>query len=446
MKPLALRCALAIFTALIVAMVLNSWLFGEHSEGGSTDIQEASIASATLEIKSKLGADTAIPLKLIKQLEKKHALNISVLKPEELTFYDIKESDWQHSSPIEFLDEDNNYGELLLLDEESSLAIEIWSDPPRVSLLAQLLEVLLPVLIQMLCVSCALLWATHSEKMLLEKIRTSVYRWNRGEQVHKLHSKSSGLAGEISTELDDLLDYFHQINLSRNDLEVSHQDLLHGVAHEFRSPMARLSFAVEMLAESDPKKHPENLHQNIHNSLDEMEQLVKEVLQYSRLQYGGKPLDFVFVNVSVFVQSVISKQKIITPEIVFETQGNDQKVRVIAHLFDRALLNLVRNASRFAQRTVLISWQAGDNEFILSVSDDGIGIPPGKRERIFEPFTRLDASRSRDSGGVGLGLSIVKSICTKHNGSVEVDTSLLGGAKFSIRIPQVQGHQEEAAV
>jgi len=436
MKHIAARCVLAIFLALIVASLLNDWLFEGLSSSSTSSRQDQNIDLATAQLKEHFEHKDSIDQKLIAQLENEFDLNINFPNAEELKIYEIEMQEWGISDSIEFFDENDNYGQLLRLKEQPPLVVEMWSKPIRVPALTELFEQLLPISIQLTCVSLGLILAMRSEKKILQKILETLAQLATGDRVQKLHSDVPGPAGEISRKLDELQDYFHQINLSKTDLEVAHQDLLHGVAHEFRSPMARLSFAVDMLADIDPKEGSANLYQNINTSLEEMEQLVKEVLQYSRLQYGDQPSDFELVSIGDLVRSVISKQKIITPEIVFEAEGSDQKIRVIAHLFDRALLNLVRNASRFAQRSVLIAWQVENNELTLSVSDDGIGIPPGKRERIFEPFTRLDASRSRDSGGVGLGLSIVKSICTKHNGCVVADASSLGGAQFTISIPQ----------
>ena len=74
---------------------------------------------------------------------------------------------------------------------------------------------------------------------------------------------------------------------------------------------------------------------------------------------------------------------------------------------------------------------------MITVEDDGDGIPPAQRERVFERFVRLDESRSRGGGGAGLGLSIVHEIAVAHGGSVQVTTSTLGGAAFEIRLPVV---------
>jgi len=99
------------------------------------------------------------------------------------------------------------------------------------------------------------------------------------------------------------------------------------------------------------------------------------------------------------------------------------------------IVNLLRNAGRFATSICRVSLYFTENEVTLIIEDDGVGIPPGKTERIFEPFTRLDPSRSRDSGGCGLGLAIVDSIIKKHNGVIEVVNGKLSGACFQITLP-----------
>jgi signal transduction histidine kinase len=101
----------------------------------------------------------------------------------------------------------------------------------------------------------------------------------------------------------------------------------------------------------------------------------------------------------------------------------------------RALANLIDNAERHAKSQIRIetSRRAGCAE--LSVDDDGPGIPPADRDRVFERFTRLDDSRARDHGGSGLGLAVVRSIVTRHRGRVWTEDSPLGGARFVIALP-----------
>ncbi|WP_442782003.1 sensor histidine kinase [Collimonas fungivorans] len=91
----------------------------------------------------------------------------------------------------------------------------------------------------------------------------------------------------------------------------------------------------------------------------------------------------------------------------------------------RAFSNLVRNASRYARSTIRVRAEPGVDSWMLIVEDDGVGIPKQERERIFEPFYRLDRSRDRATGGYGLGLAIVKKIADRLGGTVRVDSSHL---------------------
>ena len=84
---------------------------------------------------------------------------------------------------------------------------------------------------------------------------------------------------------------------------------------------------------------------------------------------------------------------------------------------------------------VSLSLQNGADAVELTVDDDGPGIAPEDRERVFERFTRLDDGRARDAGGLGLGLSMVKTIVERHGGTVEVDDAPIGGARFAVRLP-----------
>lgn len=114
----------------------------------------------------------------------------------------------------------------------------------------------------------------------------------------------------------------------------------------------------------------------------------------------------------------------------FEVLGDaDQLARVLTNLLD--------NAARYAATAVhvTVTRRDGDREVRLTVDDDGPGIPPGDRERIFERFTRLDDSRARHNGGTGLGLAVVRSIVTHHHGHVRVDDSPTGGARFAVELP-----------
>jgi signal transduction histidine kinase len=95
-------------------------------------------------------------------------------------------------------------------------------------------------------------------------------------------------------------------------------------------------------------------------------------------------------------------------------------------------VNLLRNARTHARSTVAVNLRQESGRTVLEVDDDGRGIPATERERLFEPFTRLDDSRDRDSGGFGLGLAIVRQVARWHGGEATIGDSPLGGARVSI--------------
>ena len=259
------------------------------------------------------------------------------------------------------------------------------------------------------------------------------------KQMRKNH-QDEGRYGSYS--FSAIFDLIKRVRDEQQALEQSNQlhiqsqrDLLHGVAHEFRSPMARMQFALEMIAEGDPKERRQMVDK-LTDGIEELDDLVKELLSYSRIKHLNNQLQLESVAVNQIIEDSINKVATFYPDIRFEYDNkHDNTIVVDDRLIQRALANILRNAGRFSKTLCQVTVRQSPDRLTINIDDDGDGIPPGKRERIFEPFTRLDPSRSRDSGGTGLGLAIVQSILEQHKGSIVVDDSELGGACFSLSLP-----------
>lgn len=234
-----------------------------------------------------------------------------------------------------------------------------------------------------------------------------------------------------------------------NGLRKQHQqslynqrDLMHAVAHEFRGPMARLSFALDLFSQSESEERRQELTKDMDEALAELDDLVKEVLGYSRLKDGRFPLTLEHFDLKKVTKSVIEKVETIYPEkrfILYSEPSNAIPLYADCNLIDRVMINLIRNAARFSNSKVKVALVRFKESIEIRVEDDGPGIPPGKRTRIFEPFTRLDFSRNRDSGGAGLGLAIAKGIINRHQGTIWAEDSReLGGAVLTIHMPLKQ--------
>ena len=244
---------------------------------------------------------------------------------------------------------------------------------------------------------------------------------------------------DIFTSAEELLTSVrseYQQVLQQRQLSIDDQrDLLHAVAHEFRAPLSRLRFAVNMLPDSDVE-----VSQSIDKAIDELDSLMAEILRFSKLQHGQVELNKTQFLLSELVSELCQQVVVHYPAINFHFDSfSELSLYTDKELLSRALINILRNGARFAHSRVDIHWSV-ERELLMTIADDGDGIPPGKRQRIFEPFTRLDSSRSKDSGGVGLGLAIVKTLLDKLDIKVDISESQYGGACFHLRFPSEKTH------
>lgn len=216
------------------------------------------------------------------------------------------------------------------------------------------------------------------------------------------------------------------------------RELLHGVAHELRGPMARMQFALEMLRDTEDAAQRAHLWQQVGQAQQELEELVAEVLNYARIRATNFQLHCSEVGVRDLLQSLQHKVQSIYPDVELELSADATAPEVCwadERQLGRALINLMRNAARYAASQVLVRWFRDGERLVILVEDDGPGIPESKHDLIFEPFTRLDDSRSKDSGGAGLGLAIARGIIERHQGRLALVDGELGGACFRIELP-----------
>jgi signal transduction histidine kinase len=215
------------------------------------------------------------------------------------------------------------------------------------------------------------------------------------------------------------------------------RDLLHGVAHELRSPVARISFALQDWKHCDSAAERSELEADIDRASTELDALVQEVLRYSRLQLQEDRANWRNFDLAELIAACSERLKPVYPGIEITLRGDAPfSVTGDENQLERAIINIMRNGARYGRTQLTVSWHTSTEGWQLEVEDDGPGIPPGKRQRVFEPFTRLDPSRSRDSGGSGLGLAIASAVIGNHQGNISVDDSPLGGARFILSLPR----------
>ncbi|WP_019672159.1 ATP-binding protein [Psychrobacter lutiphocae] len=218
----------------------------------------------------------------------------------------------------------------------------------------------------------------------------------------------------------------------------SQRELTRAVSHELRTPVARIRFAVDMLADTDDPESRQMQRDYIDEDIESLNSLIDEILTYAKLEEGSPKLDLEPVNLRELVEQIVRETNALGKPIEVIGDPPSAKVTAVAdrRYLHRVVQNLAGNALRYAETKIIISAGVNKGDAFVCVEDDGQGIPEEDRDKVFVPFARLDDSRTRASGGYGLGLSIVSRIAFWFNGKMSVDESPdLGGARFIMRWP-----------
>lgn len=234
--------------------------------------------------------------------------------------------------------------------------------------------------------------------------------------------------GRLATTMNRMLDRLDASSRSQ-------RRFISDASHELRSPLASMRQYAEVA-----RAHPEQVGDGelADVVLDEgarLERLVQGMLVLAKAD--ERTLTPVRTAVDLDDLALAEARRLKdTSGLRIDTSGvGPARVLGDLGLLGQALRNLADNAARHATGTVQFELTESDGQVLLTVSDDGDGIPADQRERVFERFVRLDEARARESGGSGLGLAIVREIATAHGGSVVATESTLGGARFDLRLP-----------
>lgn len=264
----------------------------------------------------------------------------------------------------------------------------------------------------------------------VEELRASAERISGTEQDSRLpvprsHDEIHALAVTLNSMLDRLA-------ASR----ARQRSFVADAAHELRSPLATMQTELDVshrLGEGTP------MTEDLRAEVARMTSLVEDLLLLARLDATGPvQADAEAVDLHALSHELVDRYRHAPVPLVIGEMGT---FTVWARRDDlrRAVTNLVDNAVRHARSLVEISASDEDGRVVLDVSDDGCGMTAADRERVFERFTRLDDARSRDAGGSGLGLSIVKELVSRNGGQVRLAESTSGGTSAQIVLPAAGG-------
>ncbi|MEF1164642.1 ATP-binding protein, partial [Vibrio parahaemolyticus] len=210
------------------------------------------------------------------------------------------------------------------------------------------------------------------------------------------------------------------------------------VAHELRTPIFRLQWQADLLADSSLNEQQTKYVNSIVEDIDEMEEMVEELLYYAKMERPETELRTESLELNSLLLDLKDKwqQETPLPITVKDTDCKEAQIKTDPKLLKRALDNLLRNAMRYADSQIMLEVTEDEEHCMISIHDDGNGIDEKDWPHLFEAFYSADKSRNKSTSGFGLGLAIVRQIMELQRGDVSISHSPLGGACFTVSLPK----------
>jgi two-component system OmpR family sensor kinase len=273
----------------------------------------------------------------------------------------------------------------------------------------------------------------------LARLVAATNAFGAGNLAARVRMRRSDELGDVANAFDDMAERVMKSFRSERELFAN-------ISHELRTPLQRIHIAVDLAAEGDATIARESLV-DIAEDLAELERIVDDVLTATRLslQDGGSspsavpPVRAESVKLHGLLDKAITRFRGSHPERVLEALlVEDSTVTVDPVLFRRVIDNLLENAEKYtddASKPIALTSRRDQDSAVIEVSDLGIGIGAEDLDRVFEPFFRVDRSRTRSTGGLGLGLSLARRIVEAHGGTLSLKSQPGQGTTVRIELP-----------
>lgn len=247
--------------------------------------------------------------------------------------------------------------------------------------------------------------------------------------AHDLDAPALPVGGP--TEVRRAAEAFNFMQHRLRQLVVERGRALAAVSHDLRTPLTRMRLRAELV--DDPV-----LQDKLNADIDAMQGMVNSVLAYLRGLEDAEPIQP--INMEALLSSIVEDERVLGHEVSLSEAGSGHATAPYAgklSALKRAVTNLIDNAVAHGQH-VAVRIEDSTSALRVVIEDDGPGIPEGDLIRVTEPFVRLDTSRSLDTGGVGLGLAIVRDAAAYHGGTVVLENRDCGGLRATLELPRAR--------
>ena len=231
------------------------------------------------------------------------------------------------------------------------------------------------------------------------KLSKAAERFGRGERVDDLRPSGASEIRKATLEFDKMMKRINKHLTQRSEM-------LSGISHDLRTPLTRLKLQLAMMDKKDTAK-------KMASDIDEMEKMLNDYLQYTKSQSQE---DYVEINLKNILDDILKNFD--TNKYYFVNKDNI-KIQGRKNLIKRCISNIVENGLSYGNK-IFVELRKSVNSAIITVEDNGPGIPKNEYENVFKPFYRVDKSRGLNKSGVGLGLSIAQDIVKSHGGNISL--------------------------
>ncbi len=265
-----------------------------------------------------------------------------------------------------------------------------------------------------LLVIIALIFLKNQTKPLV-KLAKAAERFGKGDYVNDFRASGSQEIRKAAFEFDRMA---KRINRHLNQ----RAEMLSGISHDLRTPLTRLKLQLAMLKQKD-------ITEKMTKDIDEMEKMLNDYLQFAKTQAQEITTT---INLNKLLHRI--KEAFNSEKIFYYACKEEIELKGRPSALKRLFENIVHNGLTYGSR-VDIYVQKGNNRALVTVDDNGPGIPEDQYKNVFKPFFRLDKSRSLNQSGVGLGLAIVEDIINSHGGNIQFSKSKYNGLQVRISLP-----------
>ena len=314
---------------------------------------------------------------------------------------------------------------LPMSDGHHYLLVEEWQSEVTSE---ELIEALSPLIAATMVVGIFMLVVSRSLGRPIKQLVEAIRALGDGKMVSRVPIAKR-------EPLRTLTHYFNQMADNISSLIETQRVITGALPHELRTPLAKVRFALDLTRDVTDMTEMRNQLELVDQHLEELSLSIEDTLVLIKLGASSKVIPTETVNATLedmrqyFIEN--NKNMSITWQSSVDSLVNDSLLRI-------AISNLVRNAIRYGRTTVCVRAEESAGWVQVVIEDDGQGIPPAERCAVFQAFYRVNESRSRESGGIGLGLAIVRAVADRLQGDVFIEDSLLGGAAFILRWPVME--------